>query len=398
MTQSAQPFEGIRVLDLTHVLAGPFATYQLAVFGADVIKIEIPGDPEQTRIDGVDDDLSNNKLGTHFIIQNSNKRSLTLDLKSEKGRDVLRKLVKTADVMVENFRPGAMKDLGLGYEDMRKINPKLIYASMSAFGQDGPRSGQTAYDQVIQAMSGLMLVNGTPDMVPMKVGTPAIDYATGTMGAFALATALFQRNQTGQGQYIDLAMLDVSLMLMGAHLTNHSRSGREPRASGNHHEYATVGLYDTADGKLQLAAINLKQQKRFWTLLERPDLIKSDGESRKAGADQERKVIREILTQKTAQEWEDYFQSNHVPASRVWSLPETLAHEQIKSRKIVHQFEDAPGIPGKISVPMAAFKLDHGGPEIHSPPPGFGEHNFELLRELGYSQTEIDVLKSEAVV
>lgn len=398
MSQSTQPFEGIRVLDLTHVLAGPFATYQLAVFGADVIKIEIPGQPEQTRIDGVDNELSEKKLGTHFIIQNSNKRSLTLDLKSEKGRDVLRRLVKTADVIVENFRPGAMKDLGLGYDDMRKINPKLIYASMSAFGQDGPRGNQTGYDQNIQAMSGLMLVNGTSDMVPMKVGTPAVDYTTGTMGAFALATALFQREKTGQGQYIDLAMLDVSLVLMGAHLTNYSRSGREPTARGNHHEYATVGLYDTADGKLQLAAINVHQQKRFWTLLDRPDLIKTDGESRKADAARERETICAILIQKTAAEWEEYFQSNHVPASRIWSLPETLDHPQIKSRKIVHQFEDAPGIPGKISVPMAAFKLDHGGPEIHSPPPGFGEHNFELLSELGYSQTEIDDLEKEGSI
>jgi len=397
--QSApRPFEGIRVLDITHVLAAPFATYQLAVFGADVIRVENPNEPDQTRLDGSDAALSDAQIGTHFIIQNGGKRSIALDLKYEAGREVLRRLLVTADILVENFRPGAMKALGLGYEEMSALNPRLIYVSISAFGQDGPRGGQTGYDQVIQAVSGLMMVNGTADMVPMKVGTPAVDYSTGTMGAFALATALFQRERTGKGQYVDLAMLDTALMLLGSHLTNYSRSGRAPKAGGNHHEFATVGLYETADGLLQLAAINMRQQRRFWRLLDHPELIKNRNDERRADAAREREILRPILMQKTAAEWEDWFQANHIPAARIWTLPETLAHPQLASRDILHRFTDAPGIPGEITVPKAAFKLAHGGGRLDRPPPLMGEHTESLLAELGYTADEIAALRDAGAI
>ena len=397
-SNAVRPFEGIRVLDITHVLAAPFATYQLAVFGADVIKIEHPTEPDQTRIDGSDPALSAERIGTHFIIQNGGKRSLTLDLKTEAGREVLRRLVPTADVLVENYRPGALKALGLGYEDLRALNPRLIYASMSAFGQDGPRGGQTGYDQVIQAASGLMMVNGTADMVPMKVGTPAVDYATGAMGAFALASALLQRERTGLGQYVDLSMLDMALMLLGAHLTNSSRSGREPKAGGNRHEFATVGLYATAQGQIQIAAINMRQQRRFWRLLGHPELIKTTNDERRAGAIREREILEPILLTRTAQEWEDWFQANHIPAARIWTLPETLAHPQLQSRDILHRFVDEPGIPGAVTVPKAAFKLAHGGARMDRPPPRMGEHTEALLKELGYSDQEIGVLRNAGTI
>lgn len=396
--QDLRPFAGIRVLDITHVLAGPFATYQLALFGADVIRIENPHAPDQTRLDGADPDLSAAAMGTHFLIQNGGKRSVTLDLKTEGGRGVLRRLVADADILVENFRPGALGALGLGYEDMAALNPQLIYASLSAFGQDGPRGGQTGYDQVIQAVSGLMMVNGAPGTQPMKVGTPAIDYSTGTMAAFALSAALLQRERTGQGQYIDLAMLDTALILMGAHLTNHSRSGREPRAGGNHHEFATVGLYDTADGLLQLAAMNMPQQRRFWRLLGHPDLIKATNDARRADAASERAVLQPILLQKTAAEWEDWFQSHHIPAARIWTLPETLAHPQIATRDVVHRFVDQPGIPGAISVPKAAFRLNHGGARMDRPPPRMGEHTDTILADLGYSTAEIIALRDSGAI
>ena len=194
-----RPFEGIRVIDVTHVLAGPFAAYQLAVLGADVIKVEHPDDPDQSRGAGTDKELNRRNMGTAFLTQASNKRSITLDLKQEKDRDKLKKLVATADVFVENYRPGAFEALGLGYEALAAINPRLIYASFSAFGQSGPRGPQTAYDHVIQATSGIMAMTGTKEVNPIKFGSPAVDYATGMTGAFALASALFQRERTGQG-------------------------------------------------------------------------------------------------------------------------------------------------------------------------------------------------------
>src|SRR5712692_6249040 len=215
-TAMTRPFEGIRVIDVTHVLAGPFAAYQLAVLGADVIKVEHPDEPDQSREGGTDRALNRRNMGTSFLTQGSNKKSITLDLKTEAGREILKKLVARADVLVENYRPGAFEALGLGYEALLKINPRLIYCSISAFGQDGVRREQTAYDHVIQATSGIMASTGTEEVNPIKIGAPAIDYATGTMGAFALAAALFQRERTGKGQHIDLAMLGVAMMLQGS--------------------------------------------------------------------------------------------------------------------------------------------------------------------------------------
>ena len=177
-----RPFEGIRIIDITHVLAGPFAAYQLAVLGADVIKVEHPDEPDQSREGGTDRALNRRNMGTSFLTQGSNKRSITLDLKQEAGREILKRLVKGADVLVENYRPGAFAALGLGYEALLAINPRLIYCSISAFGQDGVRREQTAYDHVIQATSGIMASTGTEEVNPIKIGAPAVDYATGTMG------------------------------------------------------------------------------------------------------------------------------------------------------------------------------------------------------------------------
>src|SRR5437764_5339554 len=278
-----RPFEGIRVIDVTHVPAGPFATYQLAVLGADVIKVVHPDDPDQSRGVGADKELNRRKMGTAFLTQASNKRSIALDLKLENDREVLKKLVATADVFVENYRPGAFEALGLGYEALAKINPRLIYASFSAFGQAGPRGSQTAYDHVLQATSGIMAMTGTKDVHPIKFGSPAIDYATGMTGAFALSAALFQPERTGKGQRTDMAMLDVAMILMSSHLTGYLRNGVHPRPSGNRHSHATNGAFVARDGALiMLGASNIRQQKRLWTLLGRPEMIKQTNNERDA--------------------------------------------------------------------------------------------------------------------
>ncbi len=277
-----RPFEGIKIIDVTHVLAGPFAAYQLAVLGADVIKVEHPLECDQSRETGADRALNRRKMGTGFMTQGSNKRSITLDLKQERGREILKQLVKDADVMVENYRPGAFPELGIGYEDMKKINPRLIYCSMTAFGQDGPRGDQTAYDHAIQALSGVMAATGTPEVNPIKVGTPVIDYATGTMGAFAIASALFQREKTGKGQYIDSAMLDVALMMQASHITGYMYSGKAPKPTGNRHHQASSTCYDTKDGLLMLAASNRRQHKRLFETLGRPEMGDKDYEYREA--------------------------------------------------------------------------------------------------------------------
>jgi crotonobetainyl-CoA:carnitine CoA-transferase CaiB-like acyl-CoA transferase len=379
-----RPFEGIRVIDATHVLAGPFAAYQLGVLGADVIKIDHPDDPDQSRGAGSDKALNHKQMGTAFLTQASNKRSLALDLKLEHDREILKALVKTADVFVENYRPGAFEALGLGYEALSAINPRLIYASFSAFGQTGPRGQQTAYDHVIQAISGIMAMTGTKEVNPIKLGSPAVDYSTGMTGAFALSAALFQRERTGRGQRIDMAMLDVAMILMASHLTGYLRNGAHPKPHGNRHPHATNGAFKTKDGTLvMLGASNLRQQKRLWTLLGRPDMIKATNEERDADHDREIAVLEEIMLTRTADEWEEFLQARHVPAARVRTMAEAVADPQIAARGIIHQHAGGNGVDGAFGVPMAAFTFAHGGPRIDSPPPALGQHNDEILAELG---------------
>ena len=378
-----RPFEGIRVIDVTHVLAGPFATYQLALLGADVIKVEHPDDPDQSRGAGTDKELNRRNMGTAFLTQASNKRSITLDLKQEKDRGILKKLVTTADVFVENYRPGAFEALGLGCEALAAINPRLIYASFSAFGQDGPRGPQTAYDHVIQATSGIMAMTGTPEVNPVKFGSPAVDYATGMTGAFALSAALFQRERTGKGQRIDMAMLDVAMTLMSSHLTGYLRNGVHPRPNGNSNPHATNSAYQASDGLVMLGASNLRQQRRLWTLLERPEMIKKTNEEREADREREASVLGKIMRTRTADEWEAFLQSHHVPAARVRTMGEAVADPQFKSRGVIYRHRAGHGVDGCFGVPLAAFTFAHGGPRIDAPPPLLGQHNAEIFKELG---------------
>jgi crotonobetainyl-CoA:carnitine CoA-transferase CaiB-like acyl-CoA transferase len=393
-----RPFEGIRIIDVTHVLAGPFAAYQLAVLGAEVIKVEHPREPDQTRGTGTDRGLNRRGMGTGYLTQASNKRSLTLDLKSAAGRDILKRLVAGADVMVENYRPGAFEALGLGWEAMAAVNPRLVYCSISAFGQDGPRRDQTAYDHVIQATSGLMATTGTEDVHPIKFGSPAVDYATGTMAAFALASALFQRERTGKGQRIDLAMLDVAMILMSSHLTGYLRTGTVPRPHGNRNPHATNSCYAAREGLVMLGASNLRQQRRLWLALERPDMVKTDNEAREADRDREAALLADIIRTRTADQWEGFFQARHVPAARVRTLAEAAADSHLAHRAVVHRHAAAPGVEGGFGVPLAAFKFAHGGPRIESPPPAFGADTDAVLKELGYGHDEIAALRREGII
>jgi crotonobetainyl-CoA:carnitine CoA-transferase CaiB-like acyl-CoA transferase len=393
-----RPFEGIRIIDITHVLAGPFATYQLAVLGADVIKVEHPDEPDQSREGGSDRALNRRNMGTSFLTQGSNKRSITLDLKTAEGCEILKKLVATADVLVQNYRPGAFEALGLGYEALLKINPRLIYCSISAFGQDGTRREQTAYDHVIQATSGIMASTGTEEVNPIKIGAPAVDYATGTMGAFALAAALFQRERTGKGQHIDLAMLGVAMMMQASLMTGYFRNGTEPKPHGNKQPFATNSAYDAKEGMVMIGASNIRQQARFWQAIGREDMIKTDNEARVDDREHEAAVIAGIIKTKTADEWEVYFQARHVPAARVRTMAEALADPHFATRRVFHQFDGVPGIEGPVGVPLAAFKFADGGPSIEEPPHEMGQDTDAVLAELGYDAASIDRLRQTKVV
>ncbi len=393
-----RPFEGIRIIDITHVLAGPFATYQLAVLGAEVIKVEDPNEPDQSREIGFDRGLNHRGMGTAFLGQASNKRAITINLKAESGREILRKLVKTSDVLVENYRAGAFESLGLGYQDLAKINPRLIYCSISAFGQDGPRREETAYDVVIQGTSGLMAMTGTPQVNPIRMGAPVVDYSTGTTGAFAIASALFQRQRTGKGQCIDLAMNDVARMLMSSLVTGYLRSGKEPRPNGNNLLFATQCCYPAKEGTIVLGASNLPQQRRLWEVLERPDMIKQSNEEREAGWAHEAEVIGAIMMTRTAAEWEKFLQARRIPAARVRSMAEALMDPHTEARALIHRHPASEALDGELAVPIAGFKFEHGGPSVESVPPELGANTDEILKELGYTTEECSVLRNARVI
>ena len=401
ISAEARPFEGIKVVDLTHVLAGPFCAYQLAVLGADVIKVEPPDQPDQVRKSGTDKDLNRAGMGTNFLGQAANKRSMTLDLKTEKGREVLRRMTAGADVLMENYRSGAMAGLGLGYEDLKAVNPSLVYCSMTGYGQDGPMGPYTAYDGAIQAASGLMSVSGTPEVTPLKVGAPVVDYASGTMAAFAVSSALFQRSRSSLGQYIDCSMLDTSLLMLTSTVTAYLYGGKllsVPR--GNDLPSANGCCYQTRDGLLMLAVNNPRQHERLWTALGHPDLAAQSSYEEWEGIEDTMKAeLKRVFLTQTADEWEEYLNGIGVPAARVRTLPESLDLDQIDHRDaLFHRFEKVPGADKPVTVPVAAFSYAHGGPRVDTPPPAMGAHTDDVLGELGYGVDDIAALRRAGVI
>ena len=397
-----QAFEGIRVLDLTHVLAGPFSTYQLAVLGADVIKIESADLTDMNREIGPDLDLNDRFMGSHFQSQAANKRAMTLNLKTEKGREIFKELARDADVIVENYRSGVMDRLGLGYEDLRALKPDIIYCSITGFGQTGPKRGHGAFDNVIQAYSGMMQATGHPEASVM-VGPPVLDYGTGAQAAFAISSALLRRERTGEGQWLDVAMLDAALMLMACNVLNYSITGEPPQRAGNGGNFvAAYGCYDAADAPLMIGVFTPSQNAKMWRALGRDDLADEVKDLRirdlPARQQKDREVLSEIIGTRKAAEWEYILNEAGVPAARVRTLDEALTSEQIASRSVLGGW-DTGTEAGTVSRPaVAAFQCSTDGPHIKSPPAEIGQHTNEILETLGYRSEEISVLRNDGVI
>jgi crotonobetainyl-CoA:carnitine CoA-transferase CaiB-like acyl-CoA transferase len=394
---------GARVLDLTNVLAGPFCCYQLAQLGADVIKVEVPGSGDLARQLGADPELNRRGMGASFLAQNAGKRSITINLKSDKGGDVFRRLVAVSHVVVENFRPGVMERLGLGYPALKAIKPDLIYCAISGFGQDGPLKFNPAYDQIIQGLSGVMSVTGDAETAPLRVGYPVSDTMGGITAAFAIAAALYRRERSGEGELIDVSMLESTLVAMGWQVSNWLIAGVRPQPLGNENMTASPsGTFRTGDGLLNIAANKQEQFETLCGLIGRKDLMVdalfAGREDRKRNRFALTREIETALVAKSAPQWAAVLNQHGVPAGEVLDVPAVLEHAQIKERQLLRTFEQVPDVDRPVSVVRAGFRLASGDPAPAMPPPALGADTADILAELGFSQREIDELACEKVI
>jgi len=395
-----KPLQGKRILDLTNVLAGPFCTYQLANLGAEVLKIETHVKGDLARNLGADPDLNSKGMGISFLAQNSGKKSITLNLKSKKGKILFRELVSEYDAVVENFRPGVMKRLDLSYESLKKNNSNLIYCAITGFGQDGPLSQNPAYDQIIQGLSGVMTITGDSENNPFRVGYPISDTIGGLTAAMALSAAL---NAPKGGSFIDVSMLEATLVTMGWVISNYLIGGVIPKAQGNENFTSSPsGSFQAKDGLLNIAANKDEQWELLANHLGRKDLIEnpdfSNREMRKKNRLRLKAELETILTTKLVEEWVEELNKISVPAGPVLSIPEVLSHPQITKRGILTTLENIPGVEKSIDVLKAAVLFDGDHHQIDSNPPLLGADNTSVYSSLGLGEEEINQLKKEGVI
>lgn len=393
--------ENVRVLDMTNVLSGPFCTLHLALLGAEVIKIEVPGVGDLARRLGNVPELNQKLMGTSFLAQNANKKSITLNLKKEEGKEIYRKLLKTADVVVENFRPGVMGRLGFSYEEMSRINPRIVYCAISGFGQTGPDAKKPAYDQIIQGLSGVMDVNGDERLHPLRAGFPLCDTVGGLNAAFAVMSALYHREHTGEGQQIDISLLDSIMPLMGWVAANLLIGGKNPAPMGNDNfTAAPSGAFKTKDGHINIAA---NQQKQWEDLTDEVGLpeLKTDPrfqerDTRKANRKELTPILEEKLTQQTTTHWVEVLNARGIPSGDILSLLDALTSDQIKHRETIVNVNE-PDL-GDIQLFNLSARFSQTPASIDLPPPQLSAHTEEILSGLGYSATQLQELKDKSVV
>lgn len=378
---------GIRVLDLTNVLAGPYCAYQLALLGADVIKVEQPSGGDLARQLGASPELNKAHMGASFLAQNAGKRSVALDLKNGADRRRFLDLVATADALVENFRPGVMKRLGLDYEALKAIRPGLVYCAISGFGQDGPMRDNPAYDQIVQGLSGIMSITGTPQTAPLRVGYPVADTLGGLTGAFAIAAALVRQKTSGEGAFLDVSMLECTLSALGWPVSNYLTAGVEPRPMGNENMTAAPsGAFATAEGLINIAANKQEQFVVLCGLIGRPELATdprfAERETRKKNRFELKALIEEALAAAPAAAWEEKLNRAGVPAGRVLTIPQALAEPQVSGRGMTVRFEDVPGAERPVTVVRGGFLVDGTAPVPTLPPPALDQHGQEVFAAL----------------
>ena len=396
----SKPFAGVKILDFTRVLAGPYASYQLSLLGADVIKVEAR-EGDEMRFGTRSNDWEKRGLAAPWVAVNAGKRSITMDLKSPKAIEAIMRMVPKVDVVMENFRPGVMDKLGIGWETLKKVNPRLIYCAVSGFGQVGPDKATAAFDGMIQAMSGLMSITGFPANGPTRVGFAGADVMSGFTAAFGLASALYQRTHTGKGQLVDVAMIDAVTGFLAQQFTEHMMTGRVHEQAQNLSvtRKPTGNLFKTKDGWMVLAVMTDPQYQRLMKVLgceaTLPDPRFKDWPTRIANNTALHEIVEAAMRKETSATWAEKFAKADVPAGRVLSIPETVELDHYGHRTIMQTVETEHG-PYKVAG--SGFRMEHDGGSIERPPATIGQHTDEVLREAGYSAAEIAEMRAAKVI
>jgi CoA:oxalate CoA-transferase len=393
--------EGIKVLDLTMVLSGPFATLHLALLGAEVIKIEPPESGDLARKLGNVQKLNNEMMGTSFLAQNANKKSLTLNLKHPDAQQIFKRLAKTADVVVENFRPGVMGRFDLSYKSLSAVNPRLVYCAISGFGQTGPDAMKPAYDQIIQGLSGTMAINGDERLNPLRCGFPVSDTVGGLNAAFAILAALFHRERTGQGQFIDIALIDSIMPLMGWVAANLLIGNQQPSLLGNDNfTAAPSGTFATKDGHINIAA---NKQEQWESLADALGLAELKADPRFQLRDARKKnrkaltpLIEARLKEHETAYWIEMLNGRSIPSGAILGLEQALCQEQIRHRETLKTIH-AEGI-GDLKLFNLTAKFDKTPASLESPPPRLSAHTSEILAGMGYTEEQIKALKKSGAI
>ncbi len=401
MTERPRILDGVRVLDLTNVLSGPFASLHLALLGAEVIKIENPKGGDLARSLGIVTDYNERLMGTSFLAQNCNKKSVTLNTKSPEGKEIFTRLAADADVVMENFRPGVMRRLGIDYEVLRAVNPRLVYCAISGFGQTGPDADKPAYDQIIQGLSGEMAINGDERLTPLRAGFPVCDTVGGLNAAFAVMAALYHRERTGEGQLVDVALLDSIMPLMGWVAANLLIGGAQPVVMGNDNfTAAPSGTFCTGDGHVNIAANKQEQWEAVCDVLGLPELKTdprfAERDTRKRNRRELTPLLEARLAERPTAHWVAALNARGVPSGEILGLEEALRQPQVEHRGVLKKV-DVPGI-GEIEVFGLTALFDRTAAEVTAPPPALGEHTAEILGRLGYGEAELSELKQKSVI
>ncbi len=393
------PLENIKVLDLTRVLAGPFCTMILSDLGAEIVKLEMPVTGDDARSFGP---FKNGK-SLYFVSINRNKKSISLNLKSEKGKQIFKQLLPQFDVLVENFRPGTMERLGLGYENLKEIHPGLVYAASSGFGHSGPYSERPSYDILAQAMGGVMSITGWPDSPPTRVGMSLGDITASLYTAIGINAALYQRTQTGIGQKIDISMLDCQVSILENALTRFQVEGKSPKPIGNRHPTITpFQAFKAADGYFVIAVGNDNLWKTFCNAIQREDLIddprfKTNG-FRTQNVDILTAILEPVFAEKSSGEWLKIIEEAKIPCAPINTVDKLFDDLQIQARNMIVDVEDKEA--GSVKIAGNPLKMSNVPEKSRrDPAPDIGENNLEILSQLpGMDEAAIQKLKDEGIV